>query len=220
KAAKKSRDTRTDDYLNTLFDYQPTNDGSYDGQKMKQYLGDEASKWKKPANYLNHWGRISPTFDEGGKIVGKAWIGSTVNPMREGGEEFKKLYFSSLLSKRNKTTGRTPSGLYSHFLPAHKNMTKFTDRYGVCHETKPSKNTFNIYGEPILMGSIEFLEARRKDKKKESDISYNEELRAFPMTVNEALRDDATKTLFNVEKIAQQTDYNDTIVLDHHLTKG
>lgn len=220
KKAKKTRNTKTDDYLNTLFDYQPTNDGSYDGQKMTEYLGDEASKWKKPANYLNHWGRISPTFDEGGKIVGKAWIGSTVNPMKEGGEEFKKLCYSSMVKKRDKLTGRTPSGLYTHFLPAHKNMTKFTDKYGVCWEEKPNKVVYNVYGEVIKMGSIDFLEARRSSKKKESDISYNEELRAFPMKIEEALRDDATKTIFNVEKIAQQTEYNDNLVLNQHITKG
>jgi len=220
KKAKKLRDTRTDDYLNTLFDYQPTNDGSYDGQKMNEYLGDEASKWKKPANYLNHWGRISPTFDEGGKIVGKAWIGSTVNPMKEGGEQFKRLYYGSLVSKRNKTTGRTPTGLYSHFLPAHKNMTKFIDKYGKCWDITPPPKTYNVYGELIVIGSIEFLEARRKAKKRLGDISYNEELRAFPMKVTEALRDDATKTLFNVEKIAQQTEFNDSIILSHHLTRG
>jgi hypothetical protein len=220
KKAKKAKDTNTDDYLNTLFDYQPTTDGSYDGQKMNEYLGDEASKWKKPANYLNHWGRISPTFDEGGKIVGKAWIGSTVNPMKEGGEEFKRLHYGSLVAKRDKITGRTPTGLYAHFLPAHKNMTKFTDKYGKCWEITPPKNTYNVYGEVIKIGSIEFLEARRKAKKKIGDISYNEELRAYPMKISEALRDDASKTLFNVEKIAQQTEFNDSIVLTNHIVRG
>ena len=84
---------------------------------MFRYLGDEASKWEKPANFEKHWGQVSPTFDTGGKIVGKAFIGSTVNAMNKGGEEFFKLYKSSSIKKRNKITGRTPSGLYSYFLP-------------------------------------------------------------------------------------------------------
>ena len=221
KKSKLGRKNKGVDYLNTIVDYQPTKDGSYDGQKMYIYLGDEASKWKKPANYLNHWGRISPTFDEGGMIVGKAFIGSTVNPMRQGGEEFKKLYYSSILEKRDDTTERTPSGLYSYFLPAHKNMTKFTDKYGKCHTGKPAKTTYNVHGQEIKRGSIEFLEARRKAKKKESEIQYNEELRAFPMTILEALRDEAKRNIFSIEKLTEQIQYNETqVILDHHVTRG
>jgi hypothetical protein len=221
KASKLARKNKGKDYLNTIVDYQATKDGSYDGQKMFIYLGDEASKWKKPANYENHWGRISPTFDEGGVIVGKAFIGSTVNPMRQGGEEFKGIYHQSIITKRDPITERTPSGLYSYFLPAHKNMTKFTDKYGVCWEEKPEKKTLNIHGREIKGGSIGFLEARRKAKKKESEISYNEELRAYPMTVLEALRDEAKSNIFSIEKLTEQIQYNETqIILDRHITVG
>lgn len=221
KASKLARKNKGVDYLNTIVDYQATKDGSYDGQAMTIYLGDEASKWKKPANYLNHWGRISPTMDEGGTIVGKALIGSTVNPMKQGGEEFKKLYLQSLIEKRDEITSRTPSGLYSYFLPAHENMTKFTDKYGKCWTEKPESKTYNVHGEEITQGSVAFLEARRKAKKKESDISYNEELRAFPMTVMEALRDDASKNIFSIEKLNEQIQYNDTqIILDRYVMTG
>lgn len=221
KASKLARKNKAKDYLNVIVDYQPTKDGSYDGQKMFIYLGDEASKWKKPANYENHWGRISPTFDEGGDIVGKAFIGSTVNPMKQGGEEFKKLYFSSLINKRDPVTERTPSGLYSYFLPAHKNMTKFTDKYGVCWEATPPKGTLNTKGKPIKTGSVAFLEARRKAKKKESDIAYNEELRAFPMTVLEALRDEAKQNVLPMEKIIEQIEYcESSIILEQFITRG
>jgi hypothetical protein len=221
KASKLGRKNKGEDYLNTIVDYQPTKDGSYDGQKMYIYLGDEASKWRKPANYENHWGRISPTFDEGGMIVGKAFIGSTVNPMRQGGAEFKKLYYQSILEKRDTITERTPSGLYSYFLPAHKNMTKFTDKYGKCWTEQPKTPTTNVNGQPIKKGSVEFLEARRKAKKKESEISYNEELRAYPMTILEALRDEAKGNIFSIEKLTEQIQYNETqVILDHHLTRG
>ncbi len=220
KKAKKEKDTSTDGYLNTIIDYQPTNDGSYDGQKMNFYIGDEASKWKKPANYLRHWGRISPTFDEGGVIVGKAFIGSTVNPMKEGGTEFKKLYYASELKKRDKLTSRTPSGLYSYFLPAHKNMTKFIDKYGVCHTEKPRGKVYNVDGDLIIMGSIDFLKARRKQKKEENETSYNEELRAFPMTVEDAFRDSSLHTLFNLTKLYEQLDFNKTLKDGVDLRRG
>ena len=79
------------------------------------------------------------------------------------------MYQASQVHKRNKTTGRTPSGLYSYFLPAHKNMSEFTDKYGVCHETLEKGKTFiNVNGVKKTIGSIQFLEAKRKSKRKES----------------------------------------------------
>jgi hypothetical protein len=210
KESKKKKDTNTDDYLNTLVDYMPTKDSAYDGQKMFRYLADEASKWSAPANFENHWGQIYPTMDTGGRIVGKAFVGSTVAAMNKGGNAMKKLYYSSDIKKRNSITGRTPSGLYAYFLPAHKNMEEFTDKYGKCWEVLEKGKTFiNNEGIEKSVGSIQFLEAKRKSKRKESDVSYNEELRAFPMTIDEAFRDELTKAMFNTEKIVEQKKYND-----------
>jgi len=221
KMAKKKKDTNTDDYLNTVIDYMPTKDDAYDGQKMFRYLGDEASKWQRPSNFEKHWGQISPTFDEGGMIVGKAFVGSTVNAMNKGGAEFKKLYLSSQVNKRDNTTERTPSGLYSYFLPAHKNMTEFTDKFGVCHEVVEKGQFFvNNKGQKKYIGSVQFLEARRKSKRKESDVAYNEELRAFPMTIDEAFRDELVKALFNTERIYEQVKFNDDSGTSETLTQG
>lgn len=221
KEAKKKRDTNTDDYLNTKIDYQPTNEGSYDGQKMFRYLADEASKWTKGRSFLNHWGQVSPTMDEGGLIVGKAFVGSTVAAMKDGGYEFRSLYYQSLLKKRDATTQRTPSGLYCFFLPAHKNMADFTDKYGVCHEILERGASFvNVYGAVKHVGSIRYLEAKRISKRKESDIAYNEELRAFPMTVDEAFRDELDSALFNTEKINDQIAFNLNNDIEKTLVKG
>ena len=221
KTGKKKKDTNTDDYLNTLTDFLPTKNDSYDGQKMFRYLADEASKWTKPANFEKHWGQVSPTFDTGGRIVGKAFVGSTVAAMKDGGEEYFKLYKSSLISKRNKITSRTPSGLYTYFLPAHKNMEEYTDKYGICHELVEKGSGFeNAQGIWITIGSIQFLEAKRSSKKKESDIAYNEELRAFPMTIDEAFRDEMLQSTFNVEKILSQIKINEEHEIDRSLVRG
>lgn len=179
------------------------------------------SKWKKPANYEKHWGQISPTFDEGGMIVGKAFIGSTVAAMKDGGSEFKRLYLGSQIKKRDAVTQRTPSGLYAYFLPAHKNMTEFTDKYGVCHEVvEKGKSFVNVNGEIKKIGAIQFLEARRKSKRKESDISYNEELRAFPMKTDEAFRDELKSSLFNTEKIISQIEFNEGSLAEENIVRG
>jgi len=220
KKAKKSKDTNTDDYLNTYINFKPTSEGSYDSYKMFRYLGDEASKWER-ASFENHWGQVSPTFDEGGKVVGKAFLGSTVAARNKGGEAFHKLWKSSDVEKRDKVTERTPTGLYRYFLPAHKNMTEFTDKYGKCHEVVVDGEYFeNVHGNIKKVGSIDYLEARRKAKRKESEIAYNEELRAFPMTPEEAFRDEAVNCIFNIEKINEQLDYVDQSKVGEVVMEG
>jgi len=179
------------------------------------------SKWDNGKNFENHWGQVSPTFDEGGKIVGKAYLGSTVAARKKGGEAFHKLWKASDIDKRDKVTERTPTGLYRYFLPAHKNMTEFTDKYGKCHEVVTDGEYFeNVHGNIKKVGSIAYLEARRKSKRKESEIAYNEELRAFPMTPNEAFRDEAVNCIFNIEKINEQLDYVDQSKFAEQVMEG
>tara|TARA_Y100000758_G_C16065674_1_gene426185 strand:+ start:956 stop:3550 length:2595 start_codon:yes stop_codon:yes gene_type:complete len=209
KEAKKNKKTNTDDYLNSKIDYQPTKDDAYDGQKMYRYLGDESGKWRKPSDYEAHWGQISPTFERGGFIVGKAFLGSTVGALSKGGSQFKNIYESSDIKKRDKLTKRTPSGLYGYFLPAHKNILLCTDIYGKCWEEKPTEKTECITGGYIDYGSIEYLKAKEKSAKKISDIAYNEQLRAYPRKISDAFRDTAKTAIFNINKIYEQIEYND-----------
>ncbi len=220
-ASKKSRDTGTKDYLNTTFDYEPTKEDAYDGQAMYRYLADEASKWKRGLNFLKHWGEVAPTMDEGGDIVGKAFVGSTVAARKDGGKAFVSLYKQSQIRDRDKITERTPSGLYSYFLPAHKNMADYTDKYGVCHEVvEEGKSFFNAKGREKFIGAVQFLAAKRQAKKLKGDIDYNNELRAFPMTIEDALRDELESSLFNIEKINEQINYNDRQDISNTLVRG
>jgi len=220
KRSKLSRDTNTDEYLNTRLDYQPTKESAYDGQKMTRYLADESSKWTLGRSFEKHWGQVAPTMDEGGTIVGKAFVGSSVNAMKKGGQEFYNLYQASQVKNRNRITGRTASGLYSYFLPAHKNMSEYTDKYGKCWEVSPKEGFTNAAGKHVKIGSIKFLLERRKAKRAESDIAYNEELRAFPMTIDEAFRDELSNSLFNIEKINEQKTYNRENMIADDLVIG
>lgn len=221
KLAKISRDTSTNDYLNTSIDYEPTKESAYDGQAMFRYLADEASKWTRGNSFLNHWGQVSPTLDEGGTIVGKAFVGSTVAAMKDGGSDFLKLYDQSQLSKRDKTTGRTPSGLYPYFLPAQENMADFTDKYGVCHKVLKEGDCFyNTKNVKKTIGAIQFLEAKRASKRKEGAVDYNNELRAFPMTIQDAFRDEIEGQLFDIEKINDQIAYNRSNNIEQTLVSG
>jgi hypothetical protein len=208
KEAKKSKNISADEYLNNLVDYQPTKDDSYDGQAMFMYLGDEAGKWKKPSDYINHFGQVSPTMLEGGEVVGKAFIGSTVGAMSKGGEQFEKMYHSSDVTKRNEITQMTASGLYSYFLPAQENMSSFTDIYGVCHKERPKVNTKNIKGKLILVGAVQYLVSQEDAKRAESDRALNEQYRAFPRIIEHAFRDESGEGVFNKTKLYEQIEYN------------
>lgn len=208
KEAKKNKLFNTDEYLNNLVDYSPTKDDSYDGQAMFMYLGDEAGKWKKPNDYIAHFGQVSPTMLEGGEVVGTAFIGSTVGAMSKGGEQFEKMYQSSDVTKRNEITQMTSSGLYSYFLPAQENMSSFTDIYGTCHKEKPKKTTKNIKGRLILVGATEYLISQEEAKRAESDRALNEQYRAFPRIIEHAFRDESGEGVFNKTKLYEQIEFN------------
>ena len=220
KVSKKRNVLNSSDYLNSKVDYDSTKDDAYDGQALFMYLGDEAGKWKKPHDYLNHWGTVSPTMNQGGRIVGKAFIGSTVGAMAQGGEQFKKLYEASDVLKRNEITQRTPSGLYSYFLPAQDNMEAFTDKYGVCHKEKPKKPVKNVEGVLIKTGSIDYLKAEEKSKQAEGDKAINAQYRAFPRTIGHAFRDESGEIIFNATKLYEQRDYNEDLGEDKLYTVG
>lgn len=209
--SKQSRSVDNDDYLNNLIDYQPTKNDSYDGQALYMYLGDESGKWVRPNDYIKHFGIVSPTMLEGGKVVGKAFIGSTVGAMDKGGSQFKEMYDSADVLERDHITNMTINGLYRMFLPAHENMTSFTDRYGVCHTTKPDGEVYNVDGDLITSGSVEYLMSQEAAKRRISDNALNEQFRAFPRTIEHAFRDEAEDSVFNITKIYEQVEFNNSI---------
>ena len=211
KEAKKKRDVSTSDYLNSKIDYQPSKIDSYDGQKLDDWLGDEYGKLKAPNDAEKHLATISPTMMPAGRVVGKAWVGSTVGAMEKGGKQFKNIYLNSNTLKRNATTKKTTTGLYGYFLPAQENMPNCTDVYGKCWKETPPRGTLNIYGEPILVGSIEFLIAEEESKKQQGDKALNGQYRAYPRTIEHAFRDEADNAVFNVNKLYSQLEHNDSI---------
>mgnify|MGYP001814785431 CR=1 FL=1 len=210
KEAKKSRKTGVKDYLNTNVDHRPTKNDSYDSVKLDGYLGDEAAKWVKPHDYINHLGQVAPTMMPNGKVVGKAFIGSTMGARSKGGDQYVELIEGSKVKDRDPITGKTATGLYMYFLSAQDNMESYTDKYGVCHTVKPEGKVYNISGEPIVNGSIEYLLAVESQKKKQSDKALNEQLRTYPRTLDHALRDESNNCVYNLTKLYSQIDFNDT----------
>lgn len=220
KEAKKSRNTGVKDYLNTNVDHRPTKNDSYDSVKLDGYLGDEAAKWTKPNDYINHLGQVAPTMMPNGKVVGKAFIGSTMGARAKGGDQYVELIEGSRVKDRDPITGKTATGLYMYFLSAQDNMEEYTDKYGRCHTEKPDGKVYNISGEPITNGSIEYLLAVEAQKKKQSDKALNEQLRTYPRTLDHALRDESNNCIYNLTKLYSQIDHNDRQPTDSLYTVG
>jgi hypothetical protein len=218
--AKKKKDTSTDEYLNTKVDWLTSTTLAYDSKKLKRYLCDEAGKRVKPQNIIDHWNNVKPTMVTGGKVVGKCFMGSTLNPRELGGEEFISLYYGSDVTKRN-ANGRTSTGLYSFFLPAHKNMEDYTDKYGYCHEVlKQGEYFYNNSGEKKTIGSLQFLENEFASAKKMGTKVYNNTRRLDPVTIEDAFRDELQSQLFDVEKINDQVAYNRSNNIEQTLVSG
>lgn len=210
KEAKKARSTGVKDYLNTNIDHRPTKNDSYDSVKLDGYLGDEAAKWVKPHDYINHLGQVSPTMMPNGKVVGKAFIGSTMGARNKGGDQYVELITGSKVKDRDPITKKTSTGLYMYFLSAQENMEEYTDKYGFCHTIKPEGKVYSISGTPIDTGSIDYLVAVEAQKKKQSDKALNEQLRTYPRTLEHALRDESNSCVYNLTKLYEQIDYNDS----------
>jgi len=87
-------------------------------------------------------------FRLGAKVVGKCMMGSTSNALDKGGNNFKKLYYDSNVTKRNRN-GQTASGLYSLFIPMEWGYEGFIDKYGYPVFDSPQEKIEGIDGELI-----------------------------------------------------------------------
>ena len=204
--------------LDTSIDWRNTGDNSYDGEKLKLLIHDESKKWEKPNNILKNWRITKTCLRLGSKVIGKCMMGSTANALEKGGDNGKKLYYDSDVKDRNRN-GQTKSGLYSLFIPMEFNMEGFIDRYGMPVFKTPEKPILGIDGEYIKQGAVDYWEAEVDSLKNDAD-ALNEFYRQFPRTESHAFRDESKQSLFNLTKIYQQIDYNDSLIKDRFVTRG
>ena len=204
--------------LDTTIDWKNTEENSYDGEKLLFLAHDESAKWVKPNNILNNWRVTKTCLRLGSKIIGKCMMGSTSNALSKGGDNYKKLYEDSRVGERN-ANGQTKSGLYALFIPMEWNMEGFIDIYGMPVFRKPEKVIRGVDGGWIKNGAIDYWEAEVDSLKADSD-ALNEFYRQFPRTESHAFRDESKSSLFNLTKIYQQIDYNDSQITAHSVTRG
>ena len=206
---KKNKTSQTGEALNTVINWKNTTNNAYDGEKLHLLYLDEAGKWERPTDIKDAW-RIQRTcLIVGRKIVGKAMVGSTVNPMDKGGRQYKDLWKDSNPLERN-ANGRTVSGLYRLFIPAQESLEGFFDVHGQPVISDPDAIVEGIDGVDISIGSKTYLKNERSSLKHDPS-ELNEVTRQFPFTEDEAFRDSIEGSLFNIGKIYQQIEYNDEL---------
>ena len=204
--------------LDTTIDWKNTGDNSYDGEKLKLLVHDESGKWERPDNILNNWRVTKTTLRLGSRIIGKCLMGSTSNALDKGGENFKKLYYDSDVTKRN-ANGQTRSGLYSLFIPMEWNYEGFIDSFGNPVFDTPQEPIEGPYGDLIEVGVIDHWNNEVDGLKGDQD-ALNELYRQFPRTEEHAFRDETQNSIFNLAKIYEQIDYNDDIYSSAGITQG
>ena len=193
--------------LDTTIDWKNTGDNSYDGEKLNLLVHDESGKWERPDNILNNWRVTKTCLRLGARIVGKCMMGSTSNALEKGGNNFKKLYNASDVTKRNRN-GQTKSGLYSLFIPMEWNYEGFIDEYGYPVFDSPDHDVLGPDGELIDYGIIEHWQNEAEGLKDDQD-ALNEFYRQFPRTEEHAFRDETRNSIFNLVRIYDQIDYNE-----------
>ena len=206
------------DGLDTTIDWKNTDDNSYDGEKLLLLVHDESGKWLKPNNILNNWRVTKTCLRLGSKIIGKCMMGSTSNALDKGGDNFKKLYESSSPFERN-NNGQTKAGLYSLFIPMEWNFEGYIDEFGMPVFYTPEKPIKGVDGAWIKTGVIDYWQNEVDSLKGDAD-ALNEFYRQFPRTESHAFRDESKSSIFNLTKIYQQIDYNDSLIKDRYLTRG
>jgi hypothetical protein len=204
--------------LDTTIDWKNTGDNSYDGEKLALLVHDESGKWERPDNILNNWRVTKTCLRLGSRIVGKCMMGSTSNALEKGGDNFKKLYNASDVTKRNRN-GQTKSGLYSLFIPMEWNYEGFIDEYGFPVFTTPDADVVSPDGELIDIGVIDNWQNEVDGLKGDSD-ALNEFYRQFPRTTEHAFRDETKGSIFNLVKIYEQIDYNEEMSRTLGVTTG
>ena len=193
--------------LDTTIDWKNTGDNSYDGEKLKLLVHDESGKWERPNNILNNWRVTKTTLRLGSRVIGKCMMGSTSNALDKGGDNFKKLYENSDVTKRNRN-GQTSSGLYSLFIPMEWNYEGFIDSYGIPVFKTPEQEVKGPYGDYIDTGVIDHWQNEADGLRNDQD-ALNEFYRQFPRTEEHAFRDETKNSIFNLVKIYEQIDVNE-----------
>jgi hypothetical protein len=186
KITKGKMSSKKGDYLASKINFRSSDIKAYDSRKLYRYHGDEVGKTTEIDVNKRH-GIVKECLVNNHKIVGKACLTSTVEEMdKGGGANFKKIcdqsHYAHKESKYSRDkNGRTVSGLYLLFIPAHDGFL------------------VDEYGNSLIKESLELIKNTRQgfiDKDDAEGLSSY--IRKYPTSYKECWRGDASDCKFDI----------------------
>lgn len=215
KRKKKGEALTEGDGLGSLIAWHNTEINAMDGDAIYRSLIDEAGKYPKEVPFSEYWPIVKTSHRKGVKITGKSMVVSTVNSLKKGGAEYKKVWDNSNVEKRD-DNGQTKSGLYRLFIPTKYCLEGMFDEFGFSIVEDPEKKTKTDEGEYVAIGTETFL--RNSRKALEGDAKeYNEFMRQNPETIKDAFRDESGDCEFNLMKLQEQIEHNEFELNDVYI---
>lgn len=185
---KKAESSVDKDELGGGIDHQPSDKVAYDGQKLHRYVGDEVGKSIEVDVYERHEVVRYCLMDDEGNIIGKALMTTTVEKLdsdKNGVQDAFKLLWAESDQNNKGENGMTKSGLYRFFMSAKRT------RY------------FDVYGYPDEERTLKAILSDR-DAVRNNPRSLNARIRKEPLTISEALMEDADECIFNMSNIIER----------------
>lgn len=168
--------------LKSKVDVLPTTINSYDSGMVNFGLFDEPGKYDK-MNVNTYWSKVSPTLKIGREKVGFAYMPTTVNPKKKGGEHYKQFWKEANQNAINDSTGKpyglnTPHKVVKYFVPATEGYAGCIDKFGNSIINDPKEPVMGNKGKWISEGSLSVIKHERSLKKGEQKMEHQ---RDFPL---------------------------------------
>ena len=170
-------------------------------------------KWLK-VNTNKYWSILKQTLVKGASKVGFAYLPSTVNPPKDGGNNFKLLY--DMADQFKYPLNKLPKQMVKYFKPAYDGLAGFIDQFGDSVIDPPDTDTLNflvyknslvddsekVPEEYLRLGAKAYLAQRLALLEDEDDIS--EEKRMYPTKEADMFDFGESVSPFNIGIIEEQ----------------
>ncbi len=185
-------------FLNSVIDYRASNPEAYDGANQNFNIQDEIFK-KQKANIEERIKVVSESVMDSGKVVGKILATSTVEEIEgEAGLRGENIWKQADPSNLNKY-GQSQSRFKRYFNPAFYGLRLIEEAMEI--------KCINEYGYSNQKATVEYFNEQRKLKKNKDLSDYK---RKYPFSIKEAFANRTQTNPFDVQKINEQMDWNDT----------
>lgn len=147
--------------LNSYVGFKSNAINSYDSGRVSFGLFDESGKYEK-MDINTYWSKVSATLKEGVHKVGFAYLPTTVNPKKKGGENYKKFWNLCNQNAINPKTGEpyglsTPNKAVRYLDPATEGYAGCIDKFGESVIDDPIEPVMGNDGNWITKGSLSII---------------------------------------------------------------